>query len=158
MLEKFEYYFRIIGGKNGRSKYGISARARAGRVVFSIKEPLLTLKQFTYNGHPPPTTRLKSLSKSLWNCPINCDYYSILGVKIFKEVWRGRRVKKFVTRVNARRSSRYRQRESFSEINIELAHAICPYNVNEWEFMASLRTQRIVRLPFSFVWWRIHSS
>lgn len=87
MLEKFEHYFRIIGGKNGRSKYGISARARARRVVFSIKEPLLTLKQFTYNGHPPPTTRLKSLSKSLWNCPINCDYYSILGVKIFKEVW-----------------------------------------------------------------------
>lgn len=50
MLEKFEYYFRIIGGKNGRSKYGISARARAGRVVFSIKEPLLTLNNLRITG------------------------------------------------------------------------------------------------------------
>lgn len=50
MLEKFEYYFRIIGGKNGRSKYGISARARARRVVFSIKEPLLTLNNLRITG------------------------------------------------------------------------------------------------------------
>lgn len=96
---------------------------------------------------------VKIVIESLWNCPINCDYYSILGVKIFKEVGGKEVCDSCQCEAIVTISKRVLLR-----INIELAHAICPYNVNEWEFMASLRTQRIVRLPFSFVWWRIHSS